>query len=159
MSCPSLCLHIQLSKFLRCRCCAHHRSKSPTALHAMLGDALLFFGNTIAWDPNRPQPLHMACLSPPHTTTTATIHTYALALHHTPVLPPALATHPFEMAHELVLPLWSQVTNCTARCLAPTASTLELFIVLHGMLFTNIQLDGFSTTLVRLLEHLDIEEP
>jgi len=27
------------------------------------------------------------------------------------------------------------------------------------MLFTNIQLDGFSTTLACLLERLDIEEP
>jgi len=27
------------------------------------------------------------------------------------------------------------------------------------MLFTNIQLDDFSTTLARLLERLDIEEP
>jgi len=30
---------------------------------------------------------------------------------------------------------------------------------LHGMFFTNIQLDDFSPTLARLLEHLHIEEP
>ena len=58
-------------------------------------------------------------------------------------------------ACELVLPLWSQVTNHTAqRC----SHCLELFVVPPGMLFTNIQLDGFSATLVHLLEHLDIEE-
>jgi protein SMG6 len=34
----------------------------------------------------------------------------------------------------------------------------DLFILLHGMLFTNIQLDGFQSTLSRLLERLQIEE-
>jgi len=35
----------------------------------------------------------------------------------------------------------------------------ELFIFLHWVLFTNIQLDYFSATLVCLLECLDIEKP
>ena len=35
----------------------------------------------------------------------------------------------------------------------------ELFVSLHGMLFTNIQLDDFPPTLARLLERLTIEEP
>ena len=39
------------------------------------------------------------------------------------------------------------------------AHTPELFVFLHGVLFTDIQLDNFSATLARLLECLDIEEP
>jgi protein SMG6 len=68
-----------------------------------------------------------------------------------------IATHPFETARESVLPLWSQVAQ--ARRSAPDARTPELFVFLHGMLFTNIQLDDFSSTLARLLERLSIEEP
>jgi len=33
----------------------------------------------------------------------------------------------------------------------------ELFLLLHGMLFTNIQLDDFQPTLARFIEQLDIE--
>ena len=54
-------------------------------------------------------------------------------------------------ACESVLPLWS-------RHLAPDACVPELFVFLHSMLFTNIQLN-FSPTLLRLLEHLSIKEP
>lgn len=68
-----------------------------------------------------------------------------------------IATHPFETARESDLPLWSQ--SAQARWLAPDARVPELFVFLHGMLFTNIQLNNFSATLARLLECLDIEEP
>jgi protein SMG6 len=68
-----------------------------------------------------------------------------------------IATHPFETARESVLPLWSQAAQ--ARRSAPDACASELFVFLHGMLFTNIQLDDFSSTLARLLERLSIEEP
>ena len=68
-----------------------------------------------------------------------------------------ITTHPFETASESVLPLWSQ--SAQAQRSAPNARALELFVFLHGMLFTNIQLDDFSATLARLLECLDIEEP
>ena len=68
-----------------------------------------------------------------------------------------IATHPFETARESVLPLWSQAAQ--ARRSAPDACAPELFVFLHGMLFTNIQLDDFSATLSRLLERLSIEEP
>ncbi len=68
-----------------------------------------------------------------------------------------IATHPFETARESVLPLWSQTAQ--ARRSAPDARAPELFVFLHGMLFTNIQLDDFSPTLARLLERLSIEEP
>jgi len=68
-----------------------------------------------------------------------------------------IATHPFETARESVLPLWSQPAQ--ARRSAPDARAPDLFVFLHGMLFTNIQLDDFSATLSRLLERLSIEEP
>jgi len=68
-----------------------------------------------------------------------------------------IATHPFETARESVLPLWSPAAQ--ARRSAPDARAPELFVLLHGMLFTNIQLDDFSSTLARLLERLSIEEP
>jgi protein SMG6 len=68
-----------------------------------------------------------------------------------------IATHPFETARESVLPLWSPAAQ--ARRSAPDAHAPDLFIFLHGMLFTNIQLDDFSPTLARLLERLSIEEP
>ncbi|KAN0111181.1 hypothetical protein V8E52_008793 [Russula decolorans] len=55
------------------------------------------------------------------------------------------------------LPVWSPLAQ--ARWSAPDACTLELFILLYDMLFTNIQLDDFSPTLARLLERLTIEEP
>jgi protein SMG6 len=41
----------------------------------------------------------------------------------------------------------------------PDAHALDFFVFLHGMLFTNIQLDNFSPTLACLLEHLSIKEP
>ena len=68
-----------------------------------------------------------------------------------------IATHPFETARESVLPLWSPVAQ--VRRSAPDARTPELFVFLHGMLFTNIRLDDFSPTLARFLERLSIEEP
>ncbi len=68
-----------------------------------------------------------------------------------------IAIRPFETARESVLPLWSQAAQ--ARRSAPDARAPELFVFLHGMLFTNIQLDDFSQTLARLLERLSIEEP
>jgi protein SMG6 len=68
-----------------------------------------------------------------------------------------IATHPFETARESVLPLWSPAAQ--ARHSAPDARTPDLFVFLHGMLFTNIQLDDFTPTLARLLERLSIEEP
>ena len=68
-----------------------------------------------------------------------------------------ITTHPFETARESVLPLWTPPAQ--ARRSAPDARAPELFVSLHGMLFTNIQLDDFPPTLARLLERLTIEEP
>ena len=68
-----------------------------------------------------------------------------------------IAAHSFETARESVLPLWSQAAQ--ARRSDPDARAPELFVFLHGMLFTKIQLDDFSATLSRLLERFSIEEP
>jgi protein SMG6 len=68
-----------------------------------------------------------------------------------------IATHPFKTARESILPLWLPVAQ--ARRSARDARAPELFVFLHGVLFTNIQLDDFPPTLACLLERLSIEEP
>jgi hypothetical protein len=57
-------------------------------------------------------------------------------------------THPFKTACKSVLPLWSPAAQ--VRPSAPDVRASELFVFLHGMLFTNIQRDDFSLTLARL---------
>ncbi|KAI0258625.1 hypothetical protein BC834DRAFT_974975 [Gloeopeniophorella convolvens] len=59
-----------------------------------------------------------------------------------------IAIRPFETARESVLPVQSPAAQ--ARRSAPDARTPELFVVLHGMLCTDIQLDDCSP----ILEHL-----
>ncbi|KAH7930887.1 hypothetical protein BV22DRAFT_1054224 [Leucogyrophana mollusca] len=63
--------------------------------------------------------------------------------------------HPFSTSRESILPIWSSAAQ--ARRSLPDARVTELFILLHGMLFTNIQLDDFQPTLARFLERLEIE--
>lgn len=63
---------------------------------------------------------------------------------------------PFTTARESILALWSP--SAQLRRSSPEAHVSDLFILLHGMLFTNIQLDDFQSTLSRLLERLQIEE-
>ncbi|KII90159.1 hypothetical protein PLICRDRAFT_124089 [Plicaturopsis crispa FD-325 SS-3] len=63
--------------------------------------------------------------------------------------------HPFSTSRESVLPIWSPAAQ--ARRTVPDASVPDLFVLLHGMLFTNIQLDDFHPTLARFLERLAIE--
>ena len=63
---------------------------------------------------------------------------------------------PFTTARESILALWSP--SAQLRRSSPEAHVPDLFILLHGMLFTNIQLDDFQSTLSRLLERLQIEE-
>lgn len=65
------------------------------------------------------------------------------------------ALHPFSTSRESILPIWSSTAQ--SRRSQPDATVSELFVLLHGMLFTNIQLDGFDPTLSRFLEHLEIE--
>ncbi|KAF7322791.1 PINc domain-containing protein [Mycena chlorophos] len=63
--------------------------------------------------------------------------------------------HTFMTSRESVLPMWSATAQ--ARRAVPEARQVDLFILLHGMLFTNIQLDDFSVTLARFIERLEIE--
>jgi protein SMG6 len=63
--------------------------------------------------------------------------------------------HPFSTSRESVLPIWS--SSAQSRRSQPDARVPELFVLLHGMLFTNIQLDDFLPTLARFLERIEIE--
>ncbi|KAI0637215.1 hypothetical protein C8Q77DRAFT_554722 [Trametes polyzona] len=65
-----------------------------------------------------------------------------------------VAFHPFSTARESVLAMWSPTAQ--ARRQAPDARLTELFVCLHGMLFTNIQLDDFKRVLERFREKLQI---
>ncbi|KAH9853995.1 hypothetical protein C2E23DRAFT_727275 [Lenzites betulinus] len=65
-----------------------------------------------------------------------------------------IAFHPFSTARESVLAMWSP--SAQARRQAPDARLSELFVCLHGMLFTNIQLDDFKRVLERFQEKLEI---
>lgn len=63
--------------------------------------------------------------------------------------------HPFPTSRETILSMWSHAAQ--ARRSIPDAKASDLFILLHGMLFTNIQLDDFQPTLARFIERLEIE--
>ncbi|KAL4259410.1 PIN domain-containing protein [Pleurotus pulmonarius] len=63
--------------------------------------------------------------------------------------------HPFLTSRETILPVWS--ITLQARRSLPEARAPDLFVLLHGMLFTNIELDNFQPTLARFLERLAIE--
>lgn len=66
-----------------------------------------------------------------------------------------VSLHPFPTSRESILPMWSLPAQ--ARRAVPDARASELFILLHGMIFTNIQLDHFQPTLGRFIERLKIE--
>jgi protein SMG6 len=63
--------------------------------------------------------------------------------------------HPFLTSRESILPLFSQPLQ--ARRASPDSRASELFVLLHGMLFTHIQLDSFNATMARFIERLAIE--
>jgi protein SMG6 len=63
--------------------------------------------------------------------------------------------HPFLTSRESILSIWSHAAQ--ERRSLPDAKASDLFILLHGMLFTNIQLDDFQPTLARFIERLEIE--
>lgn len=63
--------------------------------------------------------------------------------------------HPFMTAREYVLALFGPAV--TRKKLLPEARTADLFVVLHGMLFTRIQLDDFDIVLARFLEKLQLD--
>ncbi|KAG5639579.1 hypothetical protein H0H81_010781 [Sphagnurus paluster] len=64
--------------------------------------------------------------------------------------------HPFPTSRESILPIWS-VANQTRRA-HPDTPARDLFVLLHGMLFTHIQLDDFTPTLARFIERLSMED-
>ncbi|KAG8865920.1 hypothetical protein FRC20_009286 [Serendipita sp. 405] len=66
------------------------------------------------------------------------------------------ANHPYVTSREAILTLFSKPAQ-QRRNLAADAKSPELFVLLHGMLFTNIQLDDFQPTLVRYLERLQLD--
>ncbi|KAJ7040049.1 hypothetical protein C8F04DRAFT_1231146 [Mycena alexandri] len=61
--------------------------------------------------------------------------------------------HPFPPSSESMISVWSVAAQ--AHRARSGASGAELFILLHGMLFTNKHLDDFQSTLPRLLERLE----
>lgn len=63
------------------------------------------------------------------------------------------ASHPFETSRESVLPLFDSALQYQRS--APEATAMDLFVRLHGMLFTKIQLDDFSTVMSRFMERLE----
>lgn len=58
-------------------------------------------------------------------------------------------------SRESILPIWSAPAQ--ARRSLPDARVPDLFVLLHGLLFTNIQLDDFDATFARFMERLEIE--
>ncbi|KAF5365760.1 hypothetical protein D9758_003172 [Tetrapyrgos nigripes] len=66
-----------------------------------------------------------------------------------------ITLHTFPTSREKILLIWSPTAQ--ARRQLPDAGVTDLFVLLHGMLFTNIQLDDFQSTLSRFMERLHIE--
>ncbi|TFK55267.1 hypothetical protein OE88DRAFT_1654050 [Heliocybe sulcata] len=62
---------------------------------------------------------------------------------------------PFSASRENVLPVWAAPAQ--AKRALPDARVPDLFVLLQGMIFTNIQLDDFPKTLDRFLERLDLD--
>jgi protein SMG6 len=65
------------------------------------------------------------------------------------------AAHPYLSARESILPLFEDEHQ--ARRTQPDVTKAELFVHLHGMLFTKISLDDFEECLARFLERLTEE--
>ncbi|KAH8117438.1 hypothetical protein DFH11DRAFT_1817087 [Phellopilus nigrolimitatus] len=63
--------------------------------------------------------------------------------------------HPFPTSRESVLQIWS--VSAQARRSMADSRVADLFVLLHGMLFTNVQLDDFPSTLARFMERLQLE--
>ncbi|WWD17242.1 hypothetical protein CI109_101680 [Kwoniella shandongensis] len=73
------------------------------------------------------------------------------ALHH--FVKSLTVTHEFATSRESILPLFDSALQ-SQRSL-PEATAMDLFIRLHGMLFTKIQLDDFPPVLSRYMERLE----
>lgn len=62
-------------------------------------------------------------------------------------------THEFESSRESILPLFD--SSLQSQRSLPEATAMDLFVRLHGMLFTRIQLDDLPTVMSRFLERLE----
>jgi protein SMG6 len=67
------------------------------------------------------------------------------------------AAHPFHPARENILGLFDQEDQ--RRRTRPDVGPIELFVHLHGMLFTRIALDDFDDVLERFMEKIEGEGP
>lgn len=66
----------------------------------------------------------------------------------------SLATsHPYPTSRETIQPLFDAAIQ--QRRSAPDAQAAELFLLMHGMIFTRIELDNFEQVFARFLERLD----
>ncbi|ORY21103.1 hypothetical protein BCR39DRAFT_474669 [Naematelia encephala] len=74
----------------------------------------------------------------------------ARALHH--FTKSLVVTHQFETSRESILPLFDSALQ-SQRSL-PEATAVDLFVRLHGMLFTKISLDNFPSVMSRYIERL-----
>ncbi|WVR07097.1 hypothetical protein IAU60_004136 [Kwoniella sp. DSM 27419] len=73
------------------------------------------------------------------------------ALHH--YVKSLSVTHEFPTSRESILPLFDSALQ-SQRSL-PEATAMDLFLRLHGMLFTKISLDDFSAVMSRYMERLE----
>ncbi|KIM78305.1 hypothetical protein PILCRDRAFT_11293 [Piloderma croceum F 1598] len=64
--------------------------------------------------------------------------------------------HSFSTSRESILPIWSSGAQ-QSRLSNPSTRAADLFVLLQGMLFTNIQLDDLIGTLACFLERLEME--
>ena len=64
-----------------------------------------------------------------------------------------VVTHEYTTSRETILPLFD--TALQSQRSLPEANAQDLFVRLHGMLFTRIDLDNFSTVMSRYMERLD----
>lgn len=64
-----------------------------------------------------------------------------------------VVTHQYNTSRESLLPLFD--TALQSQRSLPEATAMDLFVRLHGMLFTRIDLDNFSSVMSRFMERLD----
>lgn len=64
-----------------------------------------------------------------------------------------VVTHQYTTSRESLLPLFD--SGLQSRRSLPEATAMDLFIKLHGMLFTKIDLDNFSDVMARFMERLE----
>ena len=73
------------------------------------------------------------------------------ALHH--FTKSLVVTHQYTTSRESLLPLFG--THLQSQRSLPEATAMDLFVRLHGMLFTKIDLDDFKPVLARFMERLE----